>query len=57
LITSVRARMAGGVSYHGNPGRRRGEELVGEGDAVLKGGDEGAGELHRITAKLLEGLS
>jgi hypothetical protein len=39
------------------PGWRRGEELVGEGDAVLKGGEEGAGELHGITAKLLEGLS
>jgi hypothetical protein len=57
LITSARARMAGGVGSHGNPGRRRGEELIGEGNAVLKGGDEGAGELHRITAKLLEGLS
>jgi hypothetical protein len=26
-------------------------------DAVLKGGDGGAGELHEITAKLEEGLS
>jgi hypothetical protein len=26
-------------------------------DAVLKGGDGGAGELHGITAKLWEGLS
>jgi hypothetical protein len=32
-------------------------ELVGEVDAVLKGGDRGAGELHEITAKLWEGLS
>jgi hypothetical protein len=29
-------------------------ELVGEVDVVLKGGDGGAGELHGITAKLLE---
>jgi hypothetical protein len=29
-------------------------ELVGEVDAVLKGCDGGAGELHGITAKLLE---
>jgi hypothetical protein len=29
-------------------------ELVGEVDAVLKSGDGGAGELHGITAKLLE---
>jgi hypothetical protein len=32
-------------------------ELVGEVDAVLKGGAGGAGELHVITAKLLRGLS
>jgi hypothetical protein len=38
--------MAGRVGPHGDPGRRRGEELVGEVDAVLKGGDGGAGELH-----------
>jgi hypothetical protein len=56
LITSAKARMAGGVGSHSNPGQQRGEELVGKGDAVLKGGDEGAGELHGITAKLLEGL-
>jgi hypothetical protein len=29
-------------------------ELIGEVDAVLKGSDGGAGELHGITAKLLE---
>jgi hypothetical protein len=28
--------------------------LVGEVDAMLKGGDGGAGELHKITMKLLE---
>jgi hypothetical protein len=32
-------------------------ELIGEVDAVLKGGDGGAGELHGITVKLWEGLS
>jgi hypothetical protein len=32
-------------------------ELVGEVDAVLKGGAGGAGELHGITAKLQRGLS
>jgi hypothetical protein len=37
---------------HGDPGRRRGEELIGEVDAVLKGGDGGVGELHGITVKL-----
>jgi hypothetical protein len=31
-------------------------ELVGEVDAVLKGGAGGAGELHGITEKLLRGL-
>jgi hypothetical protein len=46
--------MAGRAGPHGDPGRRRGEELVGEVDVVLKGGDGGAGELHRITVKLLE---
>jgi hypothetical protein len=30
------------------------EELVGKVGAVLKGGDEGAGKLYGITAKLLE---
>jgi hypothetical protein len=54
LITLVRARTAGRVGSHGDPERRRGEELVGEVDAVLKGGDGGAGELHGITAKLPE---
>jgi hypothetical protein len=54
LITLVRARMARRSGSHGDRGRRRGEELVGEVDAVLKGGDGGAGELHGITAKLLE---
>jgi hypothetical protein len=39
------------MGSHGNPERQRGEELVGEVDAVLKGGDGGAGELHGITAK------
>jgi hypothetical protein len=34
-----------------------GMSSLAEGDALLKGGDEGAGELHGITAKLLEGLS
>jgi hypothetical protein len=48
------AKMAGRAGPHGDPGRRRGEALVGEVDAVLKGGDGGAGELHGITAKLLE---
>jgi hypothetical protein len=48
------AKIARRASPHGNPGRRRGEELVGEVDAVLKGGDEVAGELHGITAKLQE---
>jgi hypothetical protein len=46
--------MAGRAGPHDDPGRRRGEELVGEVDVVLKGGNGGAGELHRITAKLLE---
>jgi hypothetical protein len=32
-------------------------KLAGEVDAVLKGGDGEAGELHRIKAKLLRGLS
>jgi hypothetical protein len=54
VITLARARMAGEVGSHGDPGRRRGEELVGEVDAVLKRSDGGAGELHGITAKLLE---
>jgi hypothetical protein len=54
LITLARARTAGRVGSHGDPERRRGEELVGEVDAVLKGGDGGAGELHGITAKLPE---
>jgi hypothetical protein len=31
-------------------------ELIGEMDAVLKGGDGGAGELHGITMKRLWGL-
>jgi hypothetical protein len=53
-ITLARTRMAGMVGSYGDPERRRGEELVGEVDAVLKGGDEGAGELHGITAKLPE---
>jgi hypothetical protein len=44
------------MGSHGDPGRRRGE-LVGKVDAVLKGGDGGAGELHGITVKLWEGLS
>jgi hypothetical protein len=48
------AKMAGRAGLHGDPGRRLGEELVGEVDAVLKGSDGGAGELHGITAKLLE---
>jgi hypothetical protein len=48
------AKMAGRTGPHGDPGRWRGEELIGEVDAVLKGGDGGAGELHRTTAKLLE---
>jgi hypothetical protein len=54
LITLARARTARRVGSHGDPEWRRGEELVGEVDAVLKGGDGGAGELHEITAKLLE---
>jgi hypothetical protein len=54
LITLARARTAGRVGSHGDPKRRRGEELVGEVDVVLKGGDGGAGELHRIMAKLPE---
>jgi hypothetical protein len=48
------AKMAERAGPHGDSGRRRGEELVGEVDAVLKGGDGGAGELHEITAELLE---
>jgi hypothetical protein len=48
------AKIAGRAGPHSDPGRRRGEELVGEVDAVLKGGDGGAGELRRITAKLLK---
>jgi hypothetical protein len=48
------AKTAGRMGSHGNPERRQEEELVGEVDAVLKGGDGGAGELHGITAKLLE---
>jgi hypothetical protein len=47
-------KMAGRAGPHGDPGQRRGEELVGEVDAVLKGGDGGDGELHGITTKLLE---
>jgi hypothetical protein len=54
MITLARTRMAGEVSSHGDPERRRGEELVGEVDAVIKGGDGGAVELHKITTKLLE---
>jgi hypothetical protein len=54
LITLGRARTAGRVGSHGDLEWRRGEELVGEVDAVLKGGDGGAGELHGITAKLPE---
>jgi hypothetical protein len=54
LITLAKARMAGRTCSHGDPERRRGEELVGEVDAVLTGGDGGAGELHGITTKLLE---
>jgi hypothetical protein len=46
--------MARRTCSHSDPERRRGEELVGEVDAVLMGGDGGASELHRITAKLLE---
>jgi hypothetical protein len=46
--------MAGRMGSHGDPKRQRGEELVGEVDAVLKGGDGGAGELHGITVKLPE---
>jgi hypothetical protein len=46
--------MAGRAGPHGDPGRQRGEELIGEVDPVLKGSDGGAGELHGITAKLLE---
>jgi hypothetical protein len=42
------------VGSHGDPERRREEELVGKVDAVLKGGDGGAGELHGIIAKLPE---
>jgi hypothetical protein len=48
------AKTAGRMGSHGDPERRRGEELVGEVDVVLKGGDGGAGELHGITVKLLE---
>jgi hypothetical protein len=33
--------MAGKVGSNGDPERRRGEELISEVDAVLKGGDEG----------------
>jgi hypothetical protein len=39
------------------PGTATKGELIGEVDAVLKGGDGGAGELHGITARLEEGLS
>jgi hypothetical protein len=48
------AKIVRRVSPHGDPGRRRGEELIGEVDAVLKGCDEGACELHGIMAKLQE---
>jgi hypothetical protein len=48
------AKMAGKAGPHGNPGRRWGEELISEVDAVLKGSDGGAGELRGIIAKLLE---
>jgi hypothetical protein len=54
MITLARTRMAGEVGSHGDPERQRGEELVGEVDAVLNGGNGGAGELHGIMAKLLE---
>jgi hypothetical protein len=54
LITLAKARTAGRVGSHGDLERRRGEELFGEVDAVLKGGDGGAGELHGITVKLQE---
>jgi hypothetical protein len=48
------AKMAGRAHPHGDPGRRRGEELVGKVDTVLKGGDGGVGVLHGIMVKLLE---
>jgi hypothetical protein len=54
MITLARTRTAGEVGSHGDSRRQRGEELVGEVDMVLKGGDGGAGELHEITVELLE---
>jgi hypothetical protein len=45
MITLARTRTPGEVSSHGDPERRRGEELVGDGGAV---------EFHKITTKLLE---
>jgi hypothetical protein len=54
LITLARDRTVRRVGSHGYPERWREEELVGKVDAVLKGGDGGARELHGITAKLPE---
>jgi hypothetical protein len=48
------AKTVGRMGSHGDPKRRRQEELVGEVDAVLKGGNGGTGGLHGIMAKLLE---
>jgi hypothetical protein len=47
MITLVRARIAGEVGSHGDPRRRREEELVGKVHAVLKGGWRGQRGLGR----------